>query len=87
MRKELDEFLAYLKHERNASVHTISSYRIDLTQLADYLDTRKIRLPQVDNVVLSQGETVVPEPFTAIGVSMGIVGIAGYLRRRGLKLA
>jgi integrase/recombinase XerC len=52
MRKELDEFLAYLKHERNASVHTISSYRIDLTQLADYLETRKIRLPQVDNVVL-----------------------------------
>jgi len=52
MRKELDEFLAFLKHERNASIHTISSYRIDLTQLADYLETRKIRLPQVDNVVL-----------------------------------
>jgi tyrosine recombinase XerC len=52
MRKELDEFLAYLTHERNASVHTISSYRIDLTQLAAYLDERKIRLPQIDNVVL-----------------------------------
>jgi tyrosine recombinase XerC len=52
MRKEIDEFLAYLTHERNASVHTISSYRIDLTQLAAYLDERKIRLTQVDNVVL-----------------------------------
>jgi tyrosine recombinase XerC len=52
MRKEIDEFLAYLTHERNASVHTISSYRIDLTQLAAYLDERKIRLPQIDNVVL-----------------------------------
>ena len=52
MRKELGEFLAYLTHERNASSHTISSYRIDLTQLADFLDERNVRLAQVDNVVL-----------------------------------
>jgi tyrosine recombinase XerC len=52
MRKELGEFLAYLTHERNASPHTISSYRIDIGQLAAYLEERKIRLPQVDNVVL-----------------------------------
>lgn len=44
--------MAYLRHERNASPHTISSYRIDLTQLAQYLETRKVRLRAVDNVVL-----------------------------------
>ena len=52
MRKELTEFLDYLRHERNASAHTIASYRIDLTQLAEYLKARKVRLRQVDNVVL-----------------------------------
>ena len=52
MKREIEEFSAYLRHERNASPHTISSYRIDLTQLADYLDAKKIRLSQVDNVVL-----------------------------------
>jgi len=52
MRKELIEFLDYLRHERNASAHTIASYRIDLTQLAEFLEARKVRLRQVDNVVL-----------------------------------
>ncbi len=52
MKTELEEFLAYLRHERNASPHTISSYRIDLTQLARYLESRKIKLKAVDNVGL-----------------------------------
>jgi integrase/recombinase XerC len=52
MRKEVEGFLTYLRHERNASPHTISSYRIDLNQLANYLDARKIRLADTDNVVL-----------------------------------
>jgi len=52
MKKELKEFLAYLRHERNASPHTISSYRIDLTQLGRYLEGRKIKLGRVDNVIL-----------------------------------
>jgi len=52
MKKELEEFLAYLRHERNASPHTISSYRIDLSQLAQYLEARRVRLRAVDNVCL-----------------------------------
>jgi len=52
MKKELGEFLEYLKHEKGASAHTLDGYRIDLTQLADHLAGRKIRLTEVDNIVL-----------------------------------
>jgi tyrosine recombinase XerC len=52
MRRELEEFRAYLKLERNASPHTIASYGIDLHQLADYLETRNVKLRQVDLTVL-----------------------------------
>ena len=52
MRKEIDEFLEYLRYERNASVHTVAAYRRDLSQLAAYLESRNIRLSQADNIVL-----------------------------------
>lgn len=52
MRKELKEFLNFLKYEKNASSHTISSYRRDLNQLADYLDEKKVKLGEIDNVIL-----------------------------------
>lgn len=52
MQIELDQFLAHLKHERNASPHTIAGYQRDLSQLAQYLKARQIRLKAVDNVVL-----------------------------------
>lgn len=52
MHKALDEFLDHLRHSRNASLHTISSYRSDLLQLTAYLDSRKIGFRRVDNVVL-----------------------------------
>jgi integrase/recombinase XerC len=52
MDKEISEFLAYLKHERNASPHTISGYQRDLEQLAAYLREAGIRWNKAGNVVL-----------------------------------
>ena len=52
MIKEIGQFLASLKHEKNASPHTISSYKRDLLQLAGYLEERKVGLKEIDNVVL-----------------------------------
>jgi len=52
MRKEIGEFLEYLRYERNASAHTVAAYQRDLSQLADYLESRNIRLSRTDNIVL-----------------------------------
>ncbi len=52
MRKELSQFLSSLKHEKNASPHTIASYQRDLLQLASYLEERKVNLKEIDNIVL-----------------------------------
>lgn len=52
MRKELSQFLDYLRYEKNASSHTISSYRIDLTQFAKYLEERREKLKEIDNIFL-----------------------------------
>jgi len=52
MRKELDQYLNFLEHEKNASPHTISSYRRDLLQLAQYMEERSMKLKGIDNVAL-----------------------------------
>ena len=52
MRKEISQFLAFLKHEKNASPHTIAAYERDLRQLASYLEERRVELREVDNVIL-----------------------------------
>jgi len=52
MRQELSDFLSFLRHEKNASPHTISSYRRDLNQLAEYLEERQVQLRGIDNFVL-----------------------------------
>jgi integrase/recombinase XerC len=50
MKRELSEFLDYLRYERNASVHTISSYRRDLNQFIDYIKERGGSFRKVDNI-------------------------------------
>jgi tyrosine recombinase XerC len=50
--RELESFVAHLKHEKNASPHTISSYRRDLLQLAQYLEERGVSIKEVDNLSL-----------------------------------
>ncbi len=52
MRKEISQFLAFLKHEKNASPHTIACYKRDLLQLTGYLEERKVVLRGIDNVIL-----------------------------------
>jgi len=52
MDKKLKQFLGYLEHEKNASPHTIDSYKRDLTQLAQYLTKNQIRLVNTDHIVL-----------------------------------
>lgn len=48
--KDLDEFLDYLRHERNASRHTIAGYGCDLSQFIEYLDARRLPLRHTDNL-------------------------------------
>jgi len=52
MRKAIEDFLAYLTHERNASPHTVAAYARDLGQLAAYLESRGIRFKEAGNVAL-----------------------------------
>ena len=52
MIRPVEEFLSHLKHERNASPHTISSYKGDLGQLEAYLIEKKADWRSADNVVL-----------------------------------
>ncbi len=52
MKKEIEEFLAYLKLEKNASPHTVSAYGRDLKQLASYLKRNGYTWRMADTLVL-----------------------------------
>jgi len=52
MKKEIDEFLNFLRFEKNASPHTISNYSRDLYQLAAYLRELEYTWRSADPLVL-----------------------------------
>ena len=52
LEKELNSYFDFLKHEKNASLHTIASYRSDLKQFASYLEKTHLRWKDVNNIVL-----------------------------------
>jgi integrase/recombinase XerC len=45
MRSAVEQFLQYLRIERNAAEHTIKSYREDLTALLEFLEDERGQLP------------------------------------------
>ena len=45
MKEHLRSYLHFLELEKNASMNTISSYKIDLARYLDYLETKEIVLP------------------------------------------
>src|SRR5882724_11497714 len=59
MQQYIDRFSEYLKHQRNASAHTVRNYLSDLEQFHDYLcprdasgDRRDIDVRQIDHITI-----------------------------------
>ena len=52
MIKELKHFLDYLQYEKNSSFHTISGYRRDIEQYLSFIESKKIKYNQADNIII-----------------------------------
>jgi len=52
MVKAISEFLLFLRHEKNASSHTIAAYGRDLNQLIEFLAEAGVAWNKVDRIVL-----------------------------------
>ncbi|MBN1272001.1 MAG: tyrosine recombinase XerC [Candidatus Aminicenantes bacterium] len=52
MLEKLEEFLNFLRFEKNYSAHTISSYQRDLIQFFDFLKKHGIPFREIDNVIV-----------------------------------
>src|SRR3989338_6600217 len=54
MQRYIDKFIAYLEIEKDASPHTILNYKIDLKELARFLEEKKLDLEKVRYLNLRQ---------------------------------
>jgi len=50
--KELTHFLEFLQYEKNASSHTVSGYRRDMEQYFTFIQSKKVKYHQADNIII-----------------------------------
>ena len=57
IKQAIEDFIAYLRHVRNASPSTLRNYKKDLEQFLEYLtppDTKPVSLPAVDHLMIRE---------------------------------
>lgn len=54
MQRYIDKFISYLEIEKNSSPHTVLNYRIDLRELAAFLEEKKLAIEKVGYLHLRQ---------------------------------
>ena len=80
-RDEVDSFLSHLRVERGVSTNTLSAYRVDLSQLADFL--RREHLPlAADAGALVRWAEVDESAVTAYVLQLGDRGYGEKTRAR-----